>query len=85
MTASSYFPDHHPRIQAQRPSTRPSSRSGTDVTDLDAVRVDRIAVERLRREAARIYGLMTLLQQRPDLEGVHAHADFATNYLRWCV
>ena len=39
---------------------------------------------RQRREAARTRDLTALLQQRPDLAGVHLPADFAAEAVRWC-
>ncbi len=53
------------------PSTSPSP----DPTDKAA---------RQRREAARARDLTALLQQRPDLAGVHPLADFYAEAVRWC-
>ena len=39
---------------------------------------------RQRREAARARDLTALLQQRPDLAGVHPPADFYAEAVRWC-
>ena len=40
---------------------------------------------RQRREAARARDLTALLQQRPDLAGVHLPADLYAEAVRWCV
>ena len=40
---------------------------------------------RQRRQAAWTRDLTALLQQRPELAGVHLPADFAAEALRWCV
>jgi hypothetical protein len=45
---------------------------------------DPTLVGRERREAARARDLAALLQQRPDLAGVHPPADFAAESVRWC-
>lgn len=85
MTASSDLADHLPSPRALTPVLRGPRRAGAEVTDLAAVRADRVAADRIRREADRTRELTALLQERPDLEGVHAHADFAVTYLHWCV
>lgn len=53
----------------------PSSSPSSDPTDRAA---------RQRREAARARDLTALLQQRPDLAGVHPPADFYAEAVRWC-
>ena len=40
---------------------------------------------RQRRQAAWTRDLTALLQQRPELAGVHLPADFAAEALRWCI
>ena len=57
-----------------RPAPSSSPRTGT---------TDHVA--RQRREAARTRDLTALLQQRPDLAGVHLPADFTAEAVRWCV
>lgn len=56
-----------------------------EVTDLDQVRAERAASAQQRRAAARTRDLTALLRGRPDLEGVHAPADFAADAVLWCV
>lgn len=60
-------------------------RHHAPVTDIERVRALRAANAQQRRAAARSRDLTTLLQDRPDLEGVHAPADFAVDSVRWCV
>ena len=76
------------------PRTRPTGllspvrylpRKEAEVTDLEAVRADRVTAAQQRRAAARSRDLTALLRDRPDLTGVHAPADFAVEFLRWCV
>ena len=43
----------------------------------------RLAALRERRAAARTERLATLLQQRPELAGVHRPADWAAEAVRW--
>ncbi len=56
-----------------------------EVTDLEQVRAERAASAQQRRAAARTRDLTALLRDRPDLEGVHAPADFAADAVLWCV
>ena len=56
-----------------------------EVTDLEQVRAERAASAQQRRAAARTRDLTALLRERPDLEGVHAPADFAAGAVLWCV
>jgi hypothetical protein len=56
-----------------------------EVTDLDQVRAERAVSAQQRRAAARSRDLTALLRARPDLEGVHAPADFAADAVLWCV
>jgi hypothetical protein len=62
-----------------------AGRRDAHVTDIEKVRADRLAAAQQRRAAARTRDLTVLLRDRPDLEGVHAPADFAVHALRWCV
>jgi hypothetical protein len=55
------------------------------VTDIEQVRAERAASSKQRRAAARTRDLTALLRERPDLQGVHAPADFAVDAVRWCV
>ena len=60
-------------------------RRSPDVTDIERVRAERAASAQQRRAAARTRDLTALLRDRPDLQGVHAPADFAVDAVRWCV
>ena len=60
-------------------------RRSSEVTDLEQVRAERAASAQQRRAAARTRDLTALLRDRPDLQGVHAPADFAVDAVRWCV
>ena len=73
---------HGARVHAASPFP---GRRDTPVTDLEKVRAERLATAQQRRAAARTRDLTALLRDRPDLEGVHAPADFAVDALRWCV
>ena len=55
------------------------ARPGTSSTDSAG------SAARQRRQAAWTRDLTALLQQRPELAGVHLPADFAAEALRWCV
>ena len=66
-------------------ATAAVGRQPARVTDLDKVRAERAAAAQQRRAAARTRDLTALLRDRPDLEGVHAPADFAVDAMRWCV
>ena len=68
---------------SETPQTR--LRHHAPVTDIERVRAERAANAQQRRVAARTRDLTALLRDRPDLEGVHAPADFAVDGLRWCV
>lgn len=68
---------------SETPETR--LRHHAPVTDIERVRAERAANAQQRRAAARTRDLTALLRDRPDLEGVHAPADFAADGLRWCV
>ena len=65
--------------------TTPRRLRPAEVTDLDQVRAERAASAQQRRAAARTRDLTALLRGRPDLEGVHAPADFAADAVLWCV
>jgi hypothetical protein len=67
------------------PGLRTRPHQDADVTDLDRVRVDRLAAARQRRAAAHTRDLTALLRERPDLVGVHPPADFTVDSLPWCV
>jgi len=60
-------------------------RRSPGVTDIEQVRAERAASAQQRRAAARTRDLTALLRERPDLQGVHAPADFAVDAVRWCV
>jgi hypothetical protein len=73
-------------VTASTADSHPAAvREAAEVTDLEKVRGDRLTAAAQRREAARTRDLTALLRERPDLDGVHAPADFAVDSLRWCV
>lgn len=60
-------------------------RQRAPVTDIEQERAARAGNVQQRRAAARTRDLTALLRDRPDLEGVHAPADFAVDSVSWCV
>ena len=72
------------------PTTTTTPATTRAVTLLDAdhdaekARTERLAAAAQRRAAARTRDLTALLRERPDLNGVHAPADFAVDAVRWC-
>lgn len=65
--------------------TRPGGdRSGRTVSGVETARSDAASVSRERRAAARVRDLTHLLQQRPELVGVHLPADLSVEAVCWC-
>ena len=73
----------HPRHAVTSPA-RPRLRLHVSATALERSSTE-LADARTRREAGRALGLSALLRRRPELEGVHAPADLADEFLRWCL
>jgi hypothetical protein len=74
-------------VEEHGPYPVPPSRPGTRRLHVTAPVPERpdLADARTRREASRSLGLSGLLERRPDLAGVHAPADQADEFLRWCL
>lgn len=60
---------------AHRPTSSPEP--------VELVQTERLAAAQQRRAAARARDLTALLNERPELSGVYAPADFAADAVRW--